>query len=76
MYLHYICTARCTSVKMYSFHVPAFQAYGQTFINDDVFLAWVGAFAAICNALGRIMWGTLADRYSFKVGLLACCCRN
>ena len=49
----------------------AFQAYGQTFINDDVFLAWVGTFAAVCSASGRILWGTLADKYSFKVGLFA-----
>ena len=49
----------------------AFQAYGQTFIYDDDFLAWVGIFAAVCNASGRILWGTVADRYSFKVGLFA-----
>lgn len=43
------------------------QAYGQTFIQDDVFLATVGAFAAVFNAGGRIAWGHLADRFSFKV---------
>jgi hypothetical protein len=45
------------------------QAYGQTFISDDLFLAAVGTIAAFCNASGRIMWGTIADRYSFKVGV-------
>ncbi|KAK7090715.1 L-lactate transporter-like isoform X2 [Littorina saxatilis] len=51
-----------------------YKAYGQTFIKDDVFLAWVGALAAVCNAGGRIMWGSFADRYSFKVAMMCLCC--
>ncbi|KAL8595959.1 hypothetical protein ACOMHN_018271 [Nucella lapillus] len=50
-----------------------YKAYGQTFISDDVFLAWVGTFAAFCNAAGRIMWGTIADRFSFKIAMLWLC---
>lgn len=48
--------------------IPLFQAFGQTFITDDYFLAVVGSLAAVCNGAGRIMWGALADRYCFKVG--------
>lgn len=48
--------------------ITLFQAFGQTFITDDYFLAMVGSLAAVCNGAGRIMWGALADRYCFKVG--------
>ncbi|XP_066267714.1 uncharacterized MFS-type transporter YhjX-like [Branchiostoma lanceolatum] len=49
------------------------KAFGQTKIEDDHFLALVGAFSAILNALGRPFWGWLADRYSFKVSLMGLC---
>ncbi|XP_059159553.1 oxalate:formate antiporter-like [Physella acuta] len=48
-----------------------YKAYGQTFISDDSFLALVGAFAAVFNASGRIVWGVIADKFSFRVALLA-----
>ncbi|CAL1545164.1 unnamed protein product [Lymnaea stagnalis] len=50
-----------------------YKAYGQTFIVDDTFLALVGAFAALFNAVGRIIWGLIADRFSFRVSLLLVC---
>ena len=40
---------------------------GQTFIADDKFLALVGSFSAVFNALGRMFWGYIADVYSYKV---------
>lgn len=43
-----------------------YKAYGQQFINDDHFLAFVGAFAAIFNAGGRILWGHLCDNLGYK----------
>lgn len=42
------------------------QAYGQTFIRDDHFLATVGAFAAVFNASGRIFWGHLCDKFGYR----------
>ncbi len=39
-----------------------YKAYGQGFINDDHFLAIVGALAAVFNSLGRIFWGHLCDK--------------
>lgn len=39
-------------------------------------MAWVGAFAAVCNGGGRIIWGAVADRFSFKVGLCVCICER
>lgn len=50
-----------------SFVVTMGKAFGQVFINDDRFLARILAFAAVANALGRLTWGSLADRFSFSV---------
>merc|ERR1719471_539341 len=38
-----------------------YKAFGQTFIQDDHFLAVVGAFAAVFNSSGRVLWGHLCD---------------
>lgn len=43
------------------------QAYGQSFINDDYFLSLVGACSSLFNAIGRITWGIVADKFSFRV---------
>ena len=43
-----------------------FQAYGQSYIEDDHFLSIVGALAAIFNATGRIFWGNLCDGYGYR----------
>ena len=43
------------------------QVYGQTFIQDDHFLAMVGTVAAIFNAGGRVVWGQLSDSFGYKV---------
>ena len=46
-----------------------YKTYGENeVVNDDSFLTTLGAFAAICNAVGRILWGLYADKASFKVG--------
>lgn len=43
------------------------QAYGQTFIADDHFLALVGSVASGFNCAGRLVWGKLLDRFHYKV---------
>lgn len=40
--------------------------YGQSYIEDDKYLAQVVAFSAVANALGRLTWGFLADRFAFS----------
>lgn len=45
------------------------KAYGQRFISDDHFLAFVGSIASIFNAGGRLFWGYLYDKTSFRVCL-------
>ncbi|XP_035680848.1 oxalate:formate antiporter-like isoform X2 [Branchiostoma floridae] len=52
---------------------PPEKAFGQTKIQDDHFLALVGAFSAVLNSAGRPFWGWMADRYSFKVSLMGLC---
>ena len=48
-----------------------YKAYGFGFITSDRFLAVTGAIGSLSNALGRILWSSLADRLSFRV----CCTR-
>lgn len=47
-----------------------YKAFGQTFIRNDILLAVVGSVASIFNAAGRIFWGYIADKFSFKVSFL------
>lgn len=46
-----------------------YKTFGQTFIKDDHFLAMVGSLAALFNASGRILWGRIMDKTSFKTSL-------
>lgn len=36
-------------------------------INDDAFLTIVGSLGALFNGIGRILFGFLFDRFSYKV---------
>lgn len=38
--------------------------------NDDHFMATIGAVSSIFNCAGRIVWGTLADKVSYKFALV------
>ncbi|XP_037094030.1 uncharacterized MFS-type transporter YhjX-like [Pollicipes pollicipes] len=53
---------------------PLWKAYGQKNIADDHFLAFVGSLAAVFNSLGRVMWGALCDRTSYRAAMLCSCC--
>ncbi|GAB1600913.1 uncharacterized protein LOC115210562 [Argonauta hians] len=53
-----------------AFMLTLWKAYGQTFINDDFFLSTVGACSALFNAFGRITWGIVADRFTFRVSMM------
>lgn len=54
------------STQSVQFINTMYKAYGQMFIFDDLFLASVGSVASIFNASGRLFWGYLMDRTSFK----------
>uniref|UniRef100_A0A915PRD5 Uncharacterized protein n=1 Tax=Setaria digitata TaxID=48799 RepID=A0A915PRD5_9BILA len=65
----------CCNKKSYAYsrlHVcsqESVQTFGETFIDDDMFIAYAFSIASICNALARVGWGILADRTSFQVSL-------
>ena len=52
------------------FTATLYKFFGNSFIKDDHFLATVGSIAAIFNCLGRIIWGLVADRVSYKFALV------
>jgi MFS family permease len=43
-----------------------FKSYGRTVINDDEFLSLVGSICGLGNGVGRLIWGTTADRITFS----------
>lgn len=52
------------------FTATLYKVFGLTFIHDDHFLAIVGSASSIFNCTGRIVWGVLADRISYKFSLV------
>lgn len=47
-----------------------YKAFGQTFIHDDHFLSFVGAVSSVFNCSGRLFYGVLMDRSTYKVSML------
>ncbi|XP_018654070.1 putative hypothetical protein [Schistosoma mansoni] len=45
------------------------QQFGQKYISDDRFLSAIVTVSSLFNCAGRVMWGSIADRFSFKVPL-------
>ena len=52
---------------LYVRRIFTLQAYGQTFMADDRFFSVVGSAASALNSVSGMIWGWLADRYTFKV---------
>jgi len=50
-----------------------YKAFAQTFINDDWFLAVIGAVASIFSSLGRLSWGMMMDRWNYKICMFITC---
>ena len=46
-----------------------YKAFGQTFIYDDHFLAIVGAICSFFNCSGRLIYGMIMDKTSYKVAM-------
>ncbi|TNN20926.1 oxalate:formate antiporter isoform 3 [Schistosoma japonicum] len=44
----------------------AYKQFGNQYISDDRFLSIVATISSIFNAGGRVVWGALVDRFSFK----------
>jgi MFS family permease len=47
--------------------ITYYKTFGQTFIKDDHFFAITGSIGGVFNSFGRLFWGYMIDRYSFKV---------
>ena len=43
-----------------------YKAFGQTFIQDDHFLSFVGAVSSVFNCSGRLFYGVLMDKTSYR----------
>ena len=43
-----------------------YKEYGHLQITDETFLTTVGSLGSVFNGLGRLFWGVLLDRFSFK----------
>lgn len=52
------------------FIATLYKFFGLQVVNDDHYLASVGSVSAIFNFLGRIVWGIIADRVSYKFALV------
>ena len=44
-----------------------YKEYGFTRIEDDAFLTTVGSTGAVFNGLGRLFFGIMFDKFSFKL---------
>ena len=53
-----------------TFVITYYKDFGQTFINNDDFLSIVGSLSSLFNAAGRLFWGRLIDKISFKVNFV------
>lgn len=61
------------STQSVQFINTMYKAFGQQFIHDDHFLAFVGSLASVFNSGGRIIWGHWLDKSSFKVTFISLC---
>ncbi|UMM38539.1 hypothetical protein L5515_009914 [Caenorhabditis briggsae] len=51
-----------------------YKTYGESFIEDDMFMAMAFSVASVANAIARIGWGYLTDRTSFQIALSTATC--
>ena len=47
-----------------------YKFFGNSFIDDDHYLAIVGSISSIFNCLGRISWGVVADHTSYRFAII------
>ncbi|ULT92797.1 hypothetical protein L3Y34_010114 [Caenorhabditis briggsae] len=51
-----------------------YKTYGESFIEDDMYMAMAFSVASVANAIARIGWGYLTDRTSFQIALSTATC--
>ena len=58
------------SVVMLSNVISAYyKAFGLTFIKDDMFLSVVGSITSVFNCSGRLLYGMIMDKFSYKLAM-------
>ena len=58
------------SVVMLSNVISAYyKAFGLTFIKDDMFLSVVGSITSVFNCSGRLLYGIIMDKFSYKLAM-------
>ncbi|XP_076315800.1 uncharacterized protein LOC143228423 [Tachypleus tridentatus] len=68
MYEFYILLVMCIGSLHSSLFVNNFyKTYGQTFIDDDIFLATTGSVSSIVHVVLRVVMGLIQDKISFKL---------
>ena len=56
-------------VRIFQVIAALYKAFGQTFIYDDHFLSIVGAICSFFNCSGRLIYGFIMDKTSYKVAM-------
>jgi len=67
--LYLLWVTRLSVVLITQVIAALYKAFGQTFIYDDHFLSMVGAVSSLFNCSGRLLYGFIMDKTSYKVGM-------
>ena len=67
---YFLCIMLLSEGVPLGFVVSLYKVFGQNVIDNDYFLTAAGSVGAMFNLLGRILWGALADKTSYKLALL------
>ncbi|GMT10668.1 hypothetical protein PFISCL1PPCAC_1965 [Pristionchus fissidentatus] len=67
------CALFCCSFYANTFY-NLYKTFAETFIDDDIFLAWAFSLGSMANAAARIAWGQMTDKTSFQTALSLACC--
>ncbi|CAH8621158.1 unnamed protein product [Schistosoma intercalatum] len=59
------CSGHKTCVPL-TLLTSSYKLFGQSFISDDKYLSIIVTMTAVFNAGGRIIWGSIVDRFSYK----------
>ena len=60
---------RLFKVGIFQVVAALYKAFGQTFIYDDHFLSIVGAICSFFNCSGRLIYGFIMDKTSYKMAM-------
>ena len=67
--LYLLWITRLSVVLISNFVSGFYKAFGQTFIFDDQFLGIIGAVTSVFNCTGRLFYGMIMDKTSYKVAM-------